>query len=150
MTADGVDARYGAVLDAPVVAVWPYFDWPNLARMVGDGLFAGVRYDDVCVVAGARREVTLANGVCLTEVLEACDAAAGCFAYRILDNDALPVRDYRGAVMVTAVGETRTRVDFSSHCRLAGIDADAWRMLYADMQAGFVAHIAARLTASGG
>lgn len=144
-----VEARHGATVDAPAAAVWPYFDWPNLGRMVGDGLFVGVRYDDTRAVPGATRVVELASGACLTEVLEACDATTGRFVYRILDNEALPVRDYRGEVVVTALDAGHARVEFTSRCRLVGIDAAAWRALYAEMQSGFLAHIAGQLATRG-
>jgi len=148
-SADRVIATYDEDLPFAADVVWPFFDWPNLDRMRPAGLFAAVEYGEARRIAGAMRTIRLGgvgNGLPLVETLLECDADAMRLRYRIVDPAPMPIRDYSGEVRVESLGAARSRVCFASQCVLNGIDTDAWRAAYRDMQRGSLRFIASTLT----
>jgi len=127
-------------VEAAADAVWPYFDWPNLERMLAGGFFRSVVYRDRTPIAGARRTIETDIGR-LEEELVACDVRDRTLRYRILDPAPLPLASYRGTVIVEPIGAQRCRVRFESACELSGLDASAWRTHYCEMQRAHLAYI---------
>ncbi len=131
-------------ISAPAAAVWDLISWRGMARLVGDGLFEGVVFDDDSVAPGATKWVRGPWPLPIREQLEWIDEARTSYGYRVVDNGPLPVTDYVGTVRVVPNGPDACSVTI--RCDYVGVDVtDAeWQATWEAMEGGLLDTVAAR------
>jgi hypothetical protein len=94
---------------------------------------------------GQTRTVTM-NGEETVERLEECDDSAKCLKYSIVSG-ALPVSSYLSTMQLSAIGEGRTKIEWSSTFEPEGISLDDAQRTLAGVYKGGIAGLQARFGA---
>jgi carbon monoxide dehydrogenase subunit G len=115
------EVKVSEELEASADAVWTLLsDFGGIAKWGGGIEGCTVEGEGV----GAVRTITVGGGASIQERLESCNDAERTFSYAIIGKSPLPVSDYLSTVVVTALGASRARVDWSSTFEPTGVPAE--------------------------
>lgn len=127
-------------IEAPAQLVWDHISWHGVARLNG-GLFKSIEFFGDAPEVGIVKRVHLAEGLPITERLEAIDEADYTYRYRVTDGGPLPVTDYSGYVRVTPCGPAACYLKIECDFTPVLVTEDAWRRTWCAMEQSLIAQI---------
>lgn len=132
-------------IEAPAQYVWDYISWHGVARLNG-GLFKRIDFFGDTLAVGITKQVHLAEGLPITERLEAFDEQDYSYRYRVTDGGPLPVTDYSGYVRVTPCGPDACYLKIECDYTPVTVTAEEWANTWRAMEHGIMEQIRATLS----